>query len=207
MDRRRRSDGLGPKSTQSFSVLSQPLGNRREVSFSAYALLFSEIVQYSRKRVRSTTGLEEKLNDIGRRVGSRALELVSIREKVPTRSTKVLQILSFVFNPVWKFLFGKQPENLRKVSESESSYFIEERDPLVNTFVSVPEDYGSMNCAAFVAGIIAGVLESAGFTAKVHAYNSNDSERTYPPMTLYTIEFSDEVMQASSRECWNPQDL
>uniref|UniRef100_A0A7S0G1C0 Trafficking protein particle complex subunit n=1 Tax=Rhodosorus marinus TaxID=101924 RepID=A0A7S0G1C0_9RHOD len=163
MDRRRRSDGLGPKSTQSFSVLSQPLGNRREVSFSAYALLFSEIVQYSRKRVRSTTGLEEKLNDIGRRVGSRALELVSIREKVPTRSTKVLQILSFVFNPVWKFLFGKQPENLRKVSESESSYFIEERDPLVNTFVSVPEDYGSMNCAAFVAGIIAGVLESAGF--------------------------------------------
>lgn len=38
-----------------------------------------------------------------------------------------------------------------------------EKDPLVNRFISVPRDKGSLNCAVFVAGIIEAVLTGTGF--------------------------------------------
>lgn len=40
---------------------------------------------------------------------------------------------------------------------------IHENSPVTNTFVSVPADMGHLNCAAFIAGIIAGALDSARF--------------------------------------------
>ena len=58
---------------------------------------------------------------------------------------------------------------------------IHDSNPVTNTYISVPNDLGQLNCAAYVAGIIAGVLDSAkmvrmtqGFTlaivvAVVHA--------------------------------------
>lgn len=44
-----------------------------------------------------------------------------------------------------------------------STDYIEDVEPLVNKFVSVPKDYGSLNCAAFIAGVIHGVLLASGF--------------------------------------------
>ena len=40
---------------------------------------------------------------------------------------------------------------------------IHEFSAITNTYVSVPVDMGHFNCAAFLAGIIAGVLDSAKF--------------------------------------------
>ena len=40
---------------------------------------------------------------------------------------------------------------------------IHEFSAITNTYVSVPIDMGHFNCAAFLAGIIAGVLDSAKF--------------------------------------------
>lgn len=37
---------------------------------------------------------------------------------------------------------------------------INEKEPLVNTYISVPKDLGGLNCASFVAGVVHGVLES-----------------------------------------------
>ena len=42
---------------------------------------------------------------------------------------------------------------------------IHESSPVTNAFVSVPADMGQLNCAAFLAGIIAGVLDSARFVS------------------------------------------
>jgi trafficking protein particle complex subunit 5 len=42
---------------------------------------------------------------------------------------------------------------------------IHESAPVTNAFVSVPADMGQLNCAAFLAGIIAGVLDSARFVS------------------------------------------
>ena len=40
---------------------------------------------------------------------------------------------------------------------------IHELTPITNTFVSVPADMGQLNCAAYLAGMIAGMLDSAKF--------------------------------------------
>ena len=42
---------------------------------------------------------------------------------------------------------------------------VNEADPIVNKFISVPREMGSLNCAAFVAGVIKGVLDGAGFVS------------------------------------------
>ena len=42
---------------------------------------------------------------------------------------------------------------------------IHESAPVTNTYVSVPADMGQLNCAAFLAGIIAGVLDSSRFVS------------------------------------------
>lgn len=46
---------------------------------------------------------------------------------------------------------------------------IHESAPVTNAFVSVPADMGQLNCAAFLAGIIAGVLDSARFVSHITA--------------------------------------
>lgn len=36
----------------------------------------------------------------------------------------------------------------------------------------MPRDLGTLNCGAFVAGVVHGVLEAAGFPASVSAYSA-----------------------------------
>ena len=43
---------------------------------------------------------------------------------------------------------------------------ISDTDLFVNRFISVPKDMGQLNCAAFVAGIVRGALDGAGFPAR-----------------------------------------
>jgi hypothetical protein len=42
---------------------------------------------------------------------------------------------------------------------------IHENSPVTNAFVSVPADMGQFNCAAFLAGVLAGMLDSARFVS------------------------------------------
>jgi len=113
-----------------------------------YALLFSELVQYSRNRVTSVTELEARLAVVGGRVGQRALTLLAVRDAggpagggggggsgglggsggvlggkaaagAGKREVRVLGVLNLVVSGVWKFLFGKQADGLKKVNDSE----------------------------------------------------------------------------------------
>ena len=43
---------------------------------------------------------------------------------------------------------------------------ISDTEVFVNKYISVPKDMGQLNCAAFVAGIVKGILEGAGFPAR-----------------------------------------
>lgn len=45
------------------------------------------------------------------------------------------------------------------------SDMIHENNPVTNTFVSLPTDMGQLNCAAYLAGIIAGILDSTRFVS------------------------------------------
>ena len=50
--------------------------------------------------------------------------------------------------------------------QAEDEYMISDTDLFVNRFISVPKDMGQLNCAAFVAGIVRGALDGAGFPAR-----------------------------------------
>ncbi len=48
----------------------------------------------------------------------------------------------------------------------DDEYMISDYDLFVTKYVSVPKDLGTFTPAAFVAGIVKGVLDGAGFPAR-----------------------------------------
>jgi len=168
------------------------------VSLSAFAYLFSELVQYTQNRVSHINDLERRLTDIGVGVGVRLLESYSLRERSSKRETKLLGILSFVYSTIWKVLFGKQADSLEKSTEQEDEYMISDNQILVNRFISTPKDLGMLNCAAFVAGIVEGILEGAEFPARVTAH-SVGVEGQKVPKTVLLIKFNPEVIDRDRR--------
>ena len=83
-----------------------------------------------------------KLHELGYQVGSRLLDLVFVREKAAKRETKLLNVLLFVKSTLWKTLFGKEADKLEHANDDERTYYIIEKEPLVNKFISVPKDKG-----------------------------------------------------------------
>ncbi|KAI0507438.1 hypothetical protein M5K25_012413 [Dendrobium thyrsiflorum] len=191
--------GVGGKIKQYSSVLDKPLSKgRQEVSLSAFAFLFSELVQYNQTQVDNIAELERRLEDAGYAVGARVLELFCHREKGNRRETRLLGILSFVHTTVWKVLFGKVADSLEKGTEHEDEYMISEKELLVNRFISIPKDMGTFNCGAFVAGIVRGVLDNAGFPAVVTAHFV-PMEGQQRPRTTILIKFADEVLRREAK--------
>ncbi|OWF47284.1 trafficking protein particle complex subunit 5-like [Mizuhopecten yessoensis] len=172
---------------QKSSNLDKPLGRGKpEVNIATFALLFSEIVQYSQNRVYSVSELQNKLSDMGQHVGSHLLDLLFVREKGYKREVKLLNMLLFIKNNFWKTLFGKQADTLEHSNDDERTYYIIEAEHLVNKFISVPKDKGKLNCAAFTAGIIEAILNGANFPAKVTAH--------WHKGTTFMIEFDESVI-------------
>ncbi|TYG50713.1 hypothetical protein ES288_D10G197700v1 [Gossypium darwinii] len=69
--------GVG-KIKQYSNILEKPLSKgKQEVSLSAFAFLFSELVQYNQTRVDNIAELERRLEVVGYVVGARVLELLS----------------------------------------------------------------------------------------------------------------------------------
>lgn len=71
----------------------------------------------------------------------------------------------FVKSTLWKSLFGREADKLEHANDDERTYYIIEKEALVNKFVSVPKDKGSLNCASFIAGIVEAVLCDCGFVS------------------------------------------
>mmetsp|Transcript_11736 Transcript_11736/g.17779 ORF Transcript_11736/g.17779 Transcript_11736/m.17779 type:complete len:194 (+) Transcript_11736:75-656(+) len=179
-------------------ILDRPLTKPKgEVSLSSFAFLFSEIVQYSQNRVTSIGDLERKLEEMGYGVGQRVIELISCRDRVTKRETRLVNMLQYVSNVVWRHLFNKEADSLQRSMENEDEYMIHENNPVTNTFVSLPVDMGQLNCAAYLAGIIAGILDSAKFNAKVTAHLVHQPDG--PDRTVFLIKFSPEVMAREKR--------
>ncbi len=54
----------------------------------------------------------------------------------------------------------------KAVVQAEDEYMISDFDLFVTKYISVPKDMGQLNCAAFIAGIVKGALDGAGFPAR-----------------------------------------
>jgi trafficking protein particle complex subunit 5 len=92
-------------------ILDRPLTKPKgEVALSSFALLFSEIVQYSQNRVTSVNDLERKyvldsslysdqlrLEEMGYGIGKRVIELISCRERTTKRETRIIPMLQVQF--------------------------------------------------------------------------------------------------------------
>lgn len=71
---------------------------------------------------------------------------------------------------------------------------------MVNQYISLPKEMRGLNCAAFVAGIIEGVCDGAGFpTEGVSAHNVGDEAEQkgglWPNKTVFLIKFKPEVLE------------
>eukprot|EP00474_Spongospora_subterranea_P000712 CRZ01170.1 hypothetical protein [Spongospora subterranea] len=187
------------------------------VSLSSLSLLFSEMVQYGLGKVSATAELEFRLSAMGERVGSRALDLFACRGEPDTlnagalmrrtrnRITKptrkrlldVVSILTFIHTNIWQGLFDHTADRLEKSTERADEYYIYDSKVIVNRFISVPKEMGSLNCAAFVAGVIKGILDAADFPATVNAHYKSDEDRF---TTIFVITFQPEVIQRSNKQ-------
>ncbi|KAF1336515.1 Trafficking protein particle complex subunit, partial [Globisporangium splendens] len=167
----------------------------QSVSLSAFSFLFSEMVQYFQGRVQNISDLENRLDDAGFGVGVRVGELLCHREKSGRRETRLINMLQFLVSTCWKALFGKAADALERSTENEDEYMIHELEPLTNKFISVPPDLGQLDCAAYIAGIIRGVLTSSGFTANVTAHTVEVGTPGQRDKTVFLIKFDERVMR------------
>lgn len=152
------------------SVYDKPLQRpRTDVSLSAFAFLFAEVVDYCLKKAIVMQELEARLHELGMPVGARYLDLCCCRESRNRRETRILPMLNFVAGTVWKQLFGHTAE-LLKGADRDNEYMLNDKALLVNRFISVPRDFGDVNCGAYVAGIVEGMLRAAEFPAAASAH-------------------------------------
>ncbi|GLC37374.1 hypothetical protein PLESTB_001594200 [Pleodorina starrii] len=182
----------------SLNIVDRPLSKNRSevptVSLSAFAYLFSEYIQYLVDRANSISELEDRLEKAGFEVGLRVLELLSYREKVLRRKTDVLDILRFIHGPAWQYLFGKTADDLQQAAHAEDEYYIRDYDLLVSRYISVPRSYEPFNPGTLAAGIMRGMLDSAGFPARVTAHFVSHKDRPRP-ITTFMIKLEPSVMQ------------
>ncbi|CAG8605996.1 2588_t:CDS:2 [Ambispora gerdemannii] len=182
-------------SSKRTSIVDRNLNKTKaaEIGLSAFAFLFSEMLQYAQKRVHGIQDLERKLNDFGYRVGTRLLELIVWREKNSKRETRVIGILSFINTTVWKTLFGKQADSLEKSTENDDEYMISDNDPLITKFISVPKELSQLNCNAFLAGIVEAILDGTQFPSRVTAH-SNPIDG-FPLRATILVKLDREILQ------------
>ncbi|PAV85068.1 hypothetical protein WR25_04499 [Diploscapter pachys] len=177
---------------KSTGILDKSLSKgKTEINLSTFAVLFSEIVKYAQKRAETINDIHDTLKGYGKSVGVRMLDVVNLRERGYKRETKLLPMLMFIKSTVWKSLFGKEADKLERVTDDPSQYLLMEKEPLVNTFISLPKDKEAINCAAFVAGIIEAMLEAANFPCVVDAHWYNG--------TTYVIKFEKHVIERENR--------
>ncbi|CAL1697907.1 unnamed protein product [Somion occarium] len=168
-----------------------------EVSASAFTFLFSEVVQYTQKRVTGISDLERRLNTLGYRVGTRSLELITWRaessSKNPKREIRFLPALMFIHTQVWRATFGKPADAIEKSVENADEYMIIDNDPPLTRHVSVPKDMSQLSCSSFTAGIVEAVLDGLGFPARVTAHNT--PLENFPNRTTILIKLEKSVLE------------
>jgi hypothetical protein len=94
-----------------------------------------------------------------------AKQVTKLASPYLTRHTRLLDVLRYIYTTVWKYLFGKQAQDLQQSNDADDEYMISDDEVYLwmGRYVSVPKDMGTFNCHAFLAGVVRGVLDEAGF--------------------------------------------
>jgi hypothetical protein len=149
---------------------------------------------------------------MGYPIGLRLLDLLLARtatsssQPPSTRSLRILQLLQFITNNLWRHLFSRPADGLEQSVNNQNEYMIIDNDPLVSQYISVPRESKDFNPNAFVAGIIEGVCDASGFTTlgargmgvSAHWAGEEDSGSgrvMWPDKTVFLIKFAPEVLE------------
>ncbi|KAH8908333.1 TRAPP I complex [Coniochaeta sp. PMI_546] len=192
--------------TNGKTIYHRPLNRTKtaELSQASFAYLFSEMVTYAQRRVTGIQDLEKRLNVQGYPIGQKLLDLLLIREppRSQLRPLNIIALLHLIKINLWMHLFGRQADRLEKSSNPETpdEYMIVDNEPLVNAYISVPKEMSQLNCAAYVAGIIEGVCDGAGFPARVtaHSVGGKEEGEMWPGKTVFLVKFEGEVLERES---------
>jgi hypothetical protein len=138
----------------------------------------------------------------GHPIGLKLLDLLLWREppRSQLRPLNIIALLNFINNVLWKHLFSRPADALEKSNENADEYMIIDNEPLVNQYISVPKEMNQLNCAAFVAGIIEGACDGAGFPARVtaHTVGTGKEGELWPGKTVFLVKFQPEVVERES---------
>ncbi|KAL2760370.1 hypothetical protein ACRALDRAFT_2039024 [Sodiomyces alcalophilus JCM 7366] len=187
------------------TIYHRPLNRTRtaELSQASFAYLFGEMVSYAQRRVKGVNELEQRLNTQGHPLGLKLLDLLLYREppRSQLRPLTIIALLHFIKQTLWTHLFGRQADRLEKSANPETpdEYMIVDNEPLVNQYISVPREMSQLNCAAFVAGIVEGACDGAGFPARVSAHTirspTKEEADLWPGRTVFLVKFRPEVLE------------
>ena len=126
--------------------------------------------RYQTTKIRSAAELETNLEKMGKDLGKRVFDALFHRDRLTKRELTEVGILKFISTTAWKALWGKEADSLERSNDREDEYMVVDSAPLVNQFVSVPANLGALDCAALMAGVIAGILDASYFAAKCTAH-------------------------------------
>ncbi|GAB5366295.1 hypothetical protein AAMO2058_001131600 [Amorphochlora amoebiformis] len=172
-------DSKGQRRTKFDRPLSR---GTSKVSLSAFAYVFSELVQHCQSQINRGEDLEKRLSEAGYGVGLRAIELLSFREKGCRKERSIIQMLNFVRTTVWKSLFGRPADDLQISNAKKNEYYIYDNDPVTCKYIS---NSNAARCAAYTAGIINGILDAAEFVT--HNPNSLLFKMYLPQVSSETV--------------------
>lgn len=110
----------------------------------------------------------------------------------PVRPLRILSLLSLLTSRLYPLLFARPADGLEQSTTSKNEYHIIDNTPLTNAYISVPKEMKDLSVAAWIAGVIEGVCDGAGFDAKVSAHNA--ALDNWPARTVFLIKFEEIVM-------------
>ena len=175
------------------NVMDTNIKKTKEIPITLFSFLFSEIIQYVMKKKNDIQDYDahNELSCFGFPVGEKMLEISTFRDKGYKKETKIVNMLQFIHNILWKMLFNKIADGIQRSTENIYEYRILEISPITNKYI--PQSKG-FNPAAFIGGIIEGFLNSAGFKCKVSTYFHEEESKTF-----YIIIFDKDVVERDDK--------
>ena len=178
----------------------QPFPDKTKITKAAFALLFSEMVQYCHQKAGTLDDFSRQLQQMGYPIGCTILEVIPQCSSNMKRQTSIVNMLIAIKEKVWPFLFGYQAHELEQQTENANCYMLYDYQPMVTQFISYPQDLKNhFSCCSFVGGIIEGILTSAGYPCQVSTHPNNSAteqekkDKEVSDKVVYLIKFNEEA--------------
>jgi len=169
-----------------------------ELSLVSFAYLFNSLITYHHAKSGSVSEIEARLNRAGYPIGLKLLDLLLYRQppRSATRPTRLLDLLQFIHGTLWRALFNRNADALEQSTSKKNEYMIIDNEPVINTYISIPKEMSQLNCAAFLAGVVEGVCDAAGFgTEGVTAHWAGEGDEMWPGKTIFLLRFKETVVE------------